>query len=409
MILLKNGFLVDPKGLMSGDYDILIENDRISKIERNIDVDHSEVSVIECSGLTITPGLIDVHVHLREPGFSTKETIETATMASLRGGFTDVVAMPNTNPQITDLQSLKIANEMIQRSSKINVYQSAGISLNLASKTPVDYKLMYENGVRVFTDDGYTTMDESIMLLALEFTKTSDAIVMSHCEDHNFSSDYKIKPSPNFVESNIVKRDIDMCDSKDVKLHLTHVSTLESLKHIEKAKEEGLNVTCDVTPHHLSLDNENIDVLNPIYKVNPPIRSKSDVDYVTKCLLNGVIDMIASDHAPHEMLTKCGKYEECSFGISGIETSFFISYSKLVKKEGMKFEDFIKLYTLNGSLEVGNIANLSIFDLEYKSKVKSSDFISLGKNTPFEGHEVYGKTKHVIVSGKLAYHNEKCI
>jgi dihydroorotase len=203
-----------------------------------------------------------------------------------------------------------------------------------------------------------------------------------------------------------------------MKLHLTHVSTLESLKLIDEAKKNGLNVTCDVTPHHIALDNEDIDVLNPIYKVNPPIRAKEDVDYLTVGILNGVVDMIASDHAPHEMSTKCGKYDECSFGISGIETSFFITYSKLVKEKGMKLEDFIKLYTLNpkerfniksGTIRAGDVANISIFDLEYKSTIDSSKFVSLGRNTPFDGREVYGKTKHVFVNGDLIYLNENNI
>ncbi|MGB3367156.1 MAG: dihydroorotase [Acidaminobacteraceae bacterium] len=418
MILLKNGFLVDPEGKVSGIKDILISDKVIVKIENNMKVNNTITKEIDCSGLTITPGLIDVHVHLREPGFSSKETIESGTNAALKGGFTDIVVMPNTNPRITDIETLNIANEMIKKSAVINVHQSAGISLNLDSKHSVDYKSLYDHGIRVFTDDGYTTMDENIMLSALEFTEDTEALVMSHCEDHNHSLSYKAKPSPNFVESNIVKRDIELCKSKHMKLHLTHVSTLESLKLIDEAKKNGLNVTCDVTPHHIALDNEDIDVLNPIYKVNPPIRAKEDVDYLTEGILNGLVDMIASDHAPHEMSTKCGKYEECSFGISGIETSFFITYSKLVKEKGMKLEDFIKLYTLNpkerfniksGSIRAGEIANISIFDLEYKSIIDSSEFVSLGRNTPFEGREVYGKTKHVFVNGDLIYFNENNI
>lgn len=418
MILLKNGFVVDPEKVVSGLKDILIDNKTIVKIESAIEVDNENVKVIDCSGLTITPSLIDVHVHLREPGFSSKETIETGSKAAIRGGFSDVIVMPNTKPRITDLKTLNIANELIERSAKINVHQSAGISINLDSKETVNYKELYENGVKVFTDDGYTTMDESIMLSALEFTKNKDAIVMSHCEDHNYSGDYKKSPSPNFIESSIVKRDIDLCKSKDMKLHLTHVSTVDSLMFISEAKKNGLNVSCDVTPHHIALDNEDIDVLNPIYKVNPPIRKKEDVDFLTEGILNGLVDMIASDHAPHEMSSKHGTYEEASFGISGIETSFFITYTKLVKEKSMDIEDFIKLYTLNpknrfnvgtGTLKVGNIANISVFDLGYKSIIDTSDFISLGRNTPFEGREVYGKTKHVLVNGKIVYLEEKFI
>lgn len=418
MILLKNGFIVDPEGKLNGVQDILIKDNVITEIAKDIIVDSNLTYKIDCTGLTITPSLIDVHVHLREPGFSDKETIETGTLAALKGGFSNVVVMPNTNPRITDLETLNVANELIKKSSHINIQQSAGISLNLDSKESVDYSALYDQGVRVFTDDGYTTMDESIMLSALKFTEDTDAVVMSHCEDHNYSPSYKTEPSPNFVESNIVKRDIDLCKSNKMKLHLTHVSTLESLKLISEAKKNGKNVTCDVTPHHITLDNEDIDVLNPIYKVNPPIRAKKDVDYLTEGILSGVIDMIASDHAPHEMSTKCGSYEECSFGISGIETSFFITYSKLVKEKGMKIEDFIKLYTLNpskrfninaGKIKIGQIANISIFDLDYKSTIKSSEFISLGKNTPFEGHKVFGKTKHVIINGELKYLNENNI
>jgi len=410
MLLLKNCRIVNYGETLNG-LDILIKDGNIALISEGIE-EREEYEVYDLSGFIVAPGLIDIHVHLREPGQSKKETIKTGTKAALKGGFTYVVAMPNTNPKICDEESLKLAKSIIEKDSYIDVSQSSGISIDLNGEKAVDFENMYRNDVKVFTDDGYNTKNIEVFKEALKFSKDKDVIIMSHCEDHIAAGNFKDRPTPIEVESDVVKRDIEANRDINGNLHVTHMSSKKSMEYIKNAKNEGIKVTCDVTPHHFSLNTDEIEEFNTLYKVNPPIRNKENMEYIIESIKNGTVDIIASDHAPHEMDTKKELYSESSFGISGIETSFFLGYTELVKKGHISINKLIELYSYNpskllnldrGEIKVGLKADISVFDLEKEWNVNPDEFISLGKNTPFKSKKLFGKTALIIKDGKVIY------
>lgn len=389
MILLRNCNVINSSFLNSGKMDILIENGFIKELGENIKSLDGYI-VYDLKEFVVTPGLIDIHVHLREPGFSEKETIKTATSAALKGGFTTLVAMPNTKPTICDVESFRLANSLIKKKSKLNIFQSCGISVDLKGEKCVEYLNLFNEGAKLFTDDGYTTRDINIFKKALEFSSKNDVVIMSHCEDHDESVNYLDNPTPSIIESSIVKRDIEANKGIGGKLHLTHMSSKESVVEIRRAKFDKQKVTCDVTPHHFSLDVGQIKEFNSLYKVNPPIREKKDVDFIIEAIIDGTIDIIASDHAPHEMDSKKNDYRSSSFGISGIETSFFIGYTDLVLRGKISIYRLIELYSKNpslllnldlGEIKVGKKANISVFDLSKEWIVDSNEFVSKGKKT----------------------------
>ncbi len=405
--LIKNGHVIDPSQGLNAKRDILIDGDQIVKIDEKI-TETDVHQVVDASDMIVTPGFVDAHVHLREPGYTQKEDLVSGTRGALKGGVTSLVCMPNTNPVMDTLKSVKQLQKSIDDKAFVKVYVTGAISKGLQGIEAAESKQILEAGAIALTDDGRTTLDTNLMTEAFLNAKKHGALVMTHSEDHTITSQDKSKPSPVIAESAIVERDIQIAAAVNGPLHVSHVSTKEALEAIKRAKERGEDVTCEVEPHHLVLSDGNCDPGSAKYKVNPPIRSEVDRKAMIEGLIDGTVDMIATDHAPHELSTKEGTYENASYGFSGIETAFSICYTKLVKENLIDLELLVKLMTENpakrlglpvGSLKVGTSADINVIDLNTSQQVNPDTFETKGKNTPFKDWALYGQVKHVFVNG----------
>jgi dihydroorotase len=406
--LIKNGHVIDPSQGLSEVMDILIEGKKIKAIEKQIDVSKMH-QIIDAKGMIVTPGFVDAHVHLRDPGLTQKEDMASGTRGALKGGVTSLVCMPNTNPVMDSLEAILKLKKNIEEKAFVKVYVSGAISKGLQGIEAAESEEILNAGAVALTDDGRTTLDTKLMTRAFLLAKEKGALVMTHSEDHEITSKDKTVPSPVIAESEIVKRDIALASEVDGPLHVSHVSTKEALDAIQAAKKRGENVSCEVEPHHLILSDENCDPASAAYKVNPPIRSEVDRRAMIDGLKSGAVDMIATDHAPHELHTKKGTYKEASYGFSGIETAFPLCYTHLVKTGEIELELLVSLMTnrpaqrlgLNsGTLKVNAPADINIIDLEELYEIDPDQFETKGKNSPFKGWEVYGKVKQVFVDGK---------
>lgn len=416
MILIKNGNVIDAIAKRVQKKDILIDQERIIKIGCDLEKEISDtvdVQIIDAKNHYVSPGFIDLHVHLREPGFEYKETIYTGSRACAKGGYTTVFCMPNTKPALDNVEIIQRLNDVIQRDSVIDIIPVGAITLNIEGKTLSNHIELLQAGVKAFSDDGRTTMNPELMRIAFENSKHLNIPIFTHSEDHDITSEYTNQPYPVEAESNIIERDIQLCELEDGILHVSHVSSNDALQKIKLAKNKGLKVTCEAAPHHFALNEEMVDMTSTLSKVNPPIRSKSDQVALLNAIKEGVIDVIATDHAPHDSESKNVPYRDASFGISGIESAFTVSYSILVMQGWIDLIKLISMLTDSparigqlrdvGVLKEGYYADITIFDLEQDVKVQSETFISKGKNTPFEGFMGKGKIVKTIFRGKLVY------
>lgn len=423
-ILVKNGLVINPATNLNEQVDVLISDGKIEKIEKNIQAVTDET--IDATGKIVVPGFVDLHVHLREPGFEKKETIESGTLAAAAGGVTTVACMPNTNPAIHSKEVVELIKQKSKEAKKSKVEVVGAITVDIIGKDIAPINELLEAGVIGISDDGRTTPDESIMKKAFELIKKYDLPLMAHTEDAELarggcmnesenSRRLGLKGIPNIAESNIVKRDIEMCREMDSRLHICHVSAKESMAHIIKAKDEGVKVTVEICPHHFILNDDIVDENDAYSKVNPPIRTQSDVDVMLECIKNGDIDCIVTDHAPHEDKTKKVHYSKAAFGISGIETSFALSYTHLVKSGLITIDRLIELMSYNpaqiirkdiGNIGEGKTADLTIIDLESSYVIDSNKFYSKGKNTPFNGYEVNGVIEYTMVDGEIVFRRQ---
>lgn len=419
-ILIKNGHIVNPATSFDQIADLLIEEDKVIAIGQDIQGEHE---VIDASGMTVVPGFVDLHVHLREPGFEVKETIETGTHAAVAGGVTTVVCMPNTKPAIHNSKVVLQIQEKAKAAGYAKVKIAGAITKDIAGNELADIDEMMALGIVSVSDDGRTTPNENLMVQAFEKIKDQSLVLMAHTEDDELaqggcmnkgkmSEALGLQGIPNEAESNIVHRDIELCKQTSSRLHVCHVSTEESMNMIKEAKKEGVNVTVEICPHHFILTDDIVQADDAYSKVNPPIRSKKDRDNMITCIQEGAIDCIVTDHAPHEDATKKVPYDKAAFGISGIETSFSLSYTHLVKKGIISFNRLIELMSVNpaqiinqslGDISVGKIADIAIIDLNHQYKIDSNKFISKGKNTPFDGFEVSGIVNYTFVDGKMVF------
>lgn len=407
-ILIKGGRVIDPGNKINGYYDIGIQNSKIVEVTQ--ESKESYDLVIDAREKIICPGFIDAHVHLRTPGQSHKETLLTGTKASLKGGFTTVATMPNTNPVIDTVEKLNDLKEKIEKEALINVLPIVSVTMNQAGQTLVDFESLANETV-AFSDDGMAIMDEKVLDDA--FQKLPEkSIIISHCEDFAVSKKYTQGPWPCSAESDIVKRNLEVAKKYNKRIHIAHISCEDSLNSIVKAKKSGVKVTCEITPHHFSLSSEIIDIEDPYSKVNPPIRSEYQRQKMVEGIKNGDVDIIATDHAPHEKESKEVTYEKASFGISGIEYAFPLSYTNLVEKEKIPLEQIIDMMTRkpaeilginSGCIGLGDIADLVIIDLLKEEKIDSNKFVSKGKNSPFNGYKVKSAVEMTIKSGEIKY------
>lgn len=394
-LLIKNARIVDYSQDFIGD--IYIENGKIKEV--GLDINIEEVDLIDAKGLTLMPSFIDTHAHFREPGLTYKEDIESGSKAALRGGYTGVCLMANTKPICSSKEVLEGVRNREEELNLIDLHQCISVTKGFNGKdiSHLD-DFSNDNKVKAISDDGVGVMDSDVMYKAMLKAKEYDWIIMSHAEDHKFSHiDMRI------AENIMTLRDIYLAKETGARLHMCHVSTKEAVGYIREAKKQFNNITCEVTPHHIYLTK---DISN--YRVNPPIREKDDASEIINAIKDGIIDCIGTDHAPH---TKEDK-EKGAPGIVGIETSFSICYTRLVKSGAITLNKLSEIMSTNGAnilgMNKGRITpgvegDIVLLDLDKNIVVNSSDFHSKGKNTPFEGMEFYGEVQMTIKEGRILY------
>ena len=423
-ILIKNGRVIDPSQKIDKRLNVYIEKDVIKdypKSSKKLE-SRKDVKVINASNLIVAPGLIDVHVHLREPGYEHKETIKTGTLSAAAGGFTSIACMPNTNPindnaSVTEYIMLKARTEGV-----VNVFPIGAISKGEKGKELAEIGEMYEAGCIAVSDDGMPVTNSNLMRRAMEYVSPFRIPVITHAEDKFLSEDgvmnegktstlLGLKGIPNASEDVMVSRDINLAELTGAHLHVAHVSTKGSVRMIKDAKKRGVNVTAEATPHHFLLNDEAIREYDTNSKMNPPLRGNDDVKAILRGIKDDTIDVIATDHAPHSFDEKNVEFDIAPFGIVGLETALplslklvennILSLPKLIEKMTTKPADILNID--RGTLKIGSIADLTIFDKDEKYSIDSDMFYSKGKNTPFNGWEVKGKIRYTIVSGNIVY------
>lgn len=421
LIRIKGARVLDP-GNVDGQKDIIIKD---SIIEDMIDPDASyaaeDMEVIDVSGLTVVPGLIDIHVHLREPGHEYKETIETGLTAAAHGGFTAVCCMPNTKPVNDNSQVTKFIINRAKELGLSRVYPAGAITSDSMGTTLAEIYEMKQAGIVAVTDDGKPVESSNLMRRALEYCNGLQMPVFVHAEDMSlvdggsmnegpFSTLWGIKGIPNAAESIMVVRDIALSELTGAHVHFCHISTQESVEAIRRAKQRGVNVTCETAPHYFTLTDEDIKEYNTNFKMNPPLRSQADRKAIIEGLVDGTIDLIASDHAPHSVVEKDVEFDQAAFGIVGLETSLSLSL-QLVSDGFLTLTDLIdkmskqpaKIIGIDNDIQKGNPADLTIIDLEDTYEIDPQTFKSKSKNTPFSGRKVKGSVFATIVDGKMIY------
>lgn len=420
--VIKGGKVFCWKNGIDGEkLDILIRGGKVEKIGHDI----PSKNYIDASGFWVFPGFIDLHVHLREPGEENKETIETGTKAAAKGGITTIVSMANTTPRI---DSPEIYFDVISRISKkafVNVIQSATATRGAEGKELTEMGLLRELGCLVFTDDGMPVSDSKVMHRVLTYAKNFGVLVFEHPEDLTLSEggvinqgkkslEFGLQGIPNCSESIAVARNILLAQETDSRIHLQHISTKESVELIKWAKSKGIKITCEVSPHHLILTEDDISShLDTNKKIKPPLRSKEDRDALIGAIKDGTVDAIATDHAPHTPFEKSLTFQEAPFGTVGLETAVLAIYTFLVKKEIISPLELVKLFSYNpsrilgleskGHISPGSDADIVVFDPESKNTITDEFFVSKGKNSCFMGAEILGEIKFTMVGGKIVY------
>ena len=362
----------------------------------------------------IFPGFCDVHVHLREPGFSYKETIKSGTQASARGGYTDVLSMPNLNPVPHNVDNMNLQREIIKRDAVIGVHPFASLTVDEKGEKLSDIENLAPISIG-YSDDGRGVQSESLMRSAMEKAKSLNKIISAHCEDNSLleggyihKGEYALKHNHRGIcsesEWGPIKRDLKLAKETGCKYHVCHISTKESVEIIRQAKKEGVDVTCETAPHYLVLNDMMLQE-DGRFKMNPPIRSESDRLALIEGVLDGTIDMLATDHAPHSYEEKSKGLEKSLMGITGIETAFPIVYTKLVKTGVLPLELVIKMLTDNPRNRFGikDEGSLTVWDLSNQYKIDSNEFLSMGKATPFQGESVFGKCLMTVYGGKIVW------
>lgn len=420
-ILIRNGRILDPASSTDMVGDLLIENGRIVKVGEKLDM--AVDRVVDATDCYVMPGLIDLHVHFRDPGQEYKEDVLTGSRAAARGGFTTVVAMPNTKPVIDRADKVDYVRNKAEQIAPIRVLQAGAITAGQNGEELADIEGMIAAGAPALSEDGKSVMNAQLYKRAMLLAAEHDIPVFAHCEDKSLtnggcmnederSKELGLPGICNASEDVIAARDIILASDTGVKLHLCHCSTKATVSMMRKAKEEGIRVTAEVCPHHFTLSSEDIPGDNPNYKMAPPLRRREDVEALRMGLKENIMDVISTDHAPHSMEEKAGSMRTAAFGIVGLETSVALTVTELVKTgiltplqmaEKMSYNPAKVLGVDSGTLSEGARADVVVIDPNTRYKIDKEKFASKGRNTPFHGREVYGRVKMTICDGKIVY------
>lgn len=424
-VLIKNGHVLDPSTGIDGIREIYIKDGIIITVGSELNVTADKV--IDASGLYVMPGFIDLHVHLREPGFEYKETIKSGCAAAARGGFTTICPMPNTKPSIDSREMIEWLKKKEREEALVNILPIGAVTKGQMGEELSEIAEMAMAGAAAISEDGKSVMSTSLYREGMIKAKEAGIPVFAHCEDKNLVGNGVINESSkarelnlpgisNAVEDIIAIRDILLAKETGVRLHLCHCSTKDSVAFLKWAKEEGLPVTGEVCPHHFTLTDEDIPCDDSNYKMNPPLRSKADVEALKEGLKNGILDVIATDHAPHSKEEKDKSFLQAPFGIVGLETAFALSYTELVETGVLSFSELVGKLSTNpadvlglnrGSLKEGWTADIVIADTSEWYRIDKEKFVSFGKNTPFHDRRVKGRIMYTLVDGQIVYKAEE--
>ncbi len=423
-ICLRGGRVIDPARGMDAEADVLLKDGVVSRVGKGI-ADGTSARVVDVRGLWVVPGLIDLHTHLREPGQEYKEDIATGTRAAAAGGYTAVCAMPNTVPPN---DNRAVSELMVRRAAEVGVvrvYPVGAISKGLKGESLAEMGELRDAGCVAVSDDGHPVMNAELMRRAMEYARTFGLTIVQHCEDLTLSADGAmneglvstragIRAQPSAAESSMVARDIELCALTGARYHVAHISSAESVRLVREAKRRGLPVTCEVTPHHLTLTDEACAGYDTHAKCNPPLRAQSDVDALRAALVEGVIDAVATDHAPHSAVEKDVEFEQAAFGVIGLETSIPLVLD-LVRTAGLSPSDFVRRVSTGpaaafglrgGTLAEGRLADVTVIDPDTTWTCKPAGLRSRSRNTPFAGRALQGRAALTIVGGRIVYSGE---
>jgi len=423
-ILVKGGRMIDPASGTDAVKDILVEDGRIARIGNGLNV--GDAALVNAEGMLVFPGLVDMHVHLREPGFEHKETIESGTKSAAAGGFTTVACMPNTNPVIDSPAMVEYVYLKAEKEGCVKVKPIAAITKGQMGEelSPIGELVRY--GAAAFSDDGHPVSNSNLMRRAMEYASMWDALIISHCEDADLSRDgvmnegevstmLGMRGIPSVAEDVMVAREIALARYTGCRVHIAHISTKASVEMVRRAKAEGIKISAEAAPHHFSLTDSAVDGYSSMTKVNPPLRSEEDVEAVIGGLRDGTIDAIATDHAPHHRDDKEVEYSMAAFGISGLETAVPLAVTHLLRPgiltplelaERMSLSPARLLRLDAGYIAEGGPADITVIDPNCEVVVDVSRFVSKGKNSPFDGMKLWGRVLYTMAGGRIAWNAE---
>ncbi len=423
-LLIKGGHVIDPAAKINAPMDVLLRDGRVAEVAPPNKIRGNADEKFDARGLIVAPGFIDLHVHLREPGQSYKETIDSGTAAAAAGGFTSVCTMPNTAPVVDTEEWVKWLRSP-ERGAVVNVFPIAAATLHSRGVALTDFAALQRAGAVAVTDDGKPILEDDIMRAALRLGAELNLPVVQHAEDTRLTENASMHEGPTSfrlglrgmsaaAEATIVDRDVTLAQQiRDSRLHVAHLSTADALKAVRRGKRAKARITCEVTPHHFTLIDENVGEYDTNFKMNPPLRSAADREAILVALADGTVDAIATDHAPHAAHEKQVEFERAAFGITGLETALALAITKLHKEHKIPLTRIVELFTAGparvfdlrgrGSLAKGNFADVTIFDPKKRWTFETSKSRSLSHNTPFDGWQLTGKVMATLVAGRILH------
>ena len=424
-LLIRQGRLVDPVGGIGGVMDILLEDGKVAVI--GSDIRERDAEIIDARGLTVCAGLVDMHVHLREPGFEYKETVETGAAAAAHGGFTSIACMPNTRPVTDSPEGIDLVKQKAAQACGVHVWPIGAVSKGQKGQELTDFEALKGAGAVALSDDGVPVQNANLMRDALILAHRQNLTILSHCEDADMVKDYavnegrisrqlRINGRPAIAEELMVARDAMLAEETGAAVHICHISTAKSVAIVRRYKRKGVQITCETCPQYFSLTEDEILTQGTMARVNPPLRTRADVEAIIEGLKDGTIDAIATDHAPHSVEEKAKALTEAPSGMVGLETALGVTLTYLYHTKEMPLSDILRKMTINpacilrlptkGRLSIGADGDMVIFDPKEEWTVDPERFASKGRNTPFAGKKLKGKVKYTIVGGKVVYQDK---